>query len=77
MYLPYVMLRNLAPPEMTPAEQREADEQLGQTAAALARYGHRVAARVHAAAALAARDGHQRAAFRKTGPARRRAAYRA
>jgi hypothetical protein len=52
VYLPYQMQRNLAPREMTANQQREADEQLGQLAAAVTRWGHRVAARVHAAAAL-------------------------
>jgi hypothetical protein len=75
--LPYQMLRNLAPREMTADQQREADEQLGQIAAAVARSGRRVTAQVHAVSALAARDGHQRPAFRKSGPARRRAAHRA
>ena len=77
MFLPDQMLRNLTPREMTAHEQREADEQRGQVAAAVARCSHRVAARVHAATALAGRDGHQPAAFRKAGPARRRAAHRA
>jgi hypothetical protein len=45
VYQPYVMLRNLAPRDMTRGEQREADEQLGQLAAAVARWGDRVAAR--------------------------------
>jgi hypothetical protein len=65
VYTPYVMLRNLGPREMTAREQREADEQLGRNVAALAGWGHRVAARVHRVAALAARNGHRRAAFRK------------
>lgn len=77
MYVPYQMLRNLAPQETTPGQQREADEQLGQITAAVTRCGHRVAARVDALAARTARDGHQTAAFRKAGPARRRASYRA
>jgi hypothetical protein len=71
MYLPYEMLRNLSSREITADEQRKADEQQGQIAAAVARRGHRVAAKVHAVAVLAARDGHQRAAFRKVGSARR------
>jgi hypothetical protein len=52
MYLPYLMLRNLAPRGMTAGEQREADEQLGQITAAVARWGRRVAAQAHAVAAL-------------------------
>jgi hypothetical protein len=62
MYLPYQLLRNLVPYEMTASQQREADEQQGQIAAAVARRGHRVAAQVHA---LAARDRYQRVTFRK------------
>lgn len=77
MYLPYQMLSNLAPHGMAANQQREADEQLGRIAAGVARSGHRVAAQVHAAAALAARDGHQRPDFRKAGWARRRAPHRA
>jgi hypothetical protein len=50
VYLSYQMLSNLAPREMTADEQREIDEQLGQLAAAVARWGHRVAAQVHAVA---------------------------
>jgi hypothetical protein len=45
VYLPYVMLRNLAPGGMTAAEQRAADEQLGRIVAAVARRRRRVAAR--------------------------------
>ena len=37
MYVPYLMLRNLGPQAMTAGEQRRADDQLGQLAAALAR----------------------------------------
>jgi hypothetical protein len=62
MYLPYQLLRNLVPYEMTASQQREADEQQGQIAAAVARRGHRMAVQVHA---RAAGDRHQRAAFRK------------
>jgi hypothetical protein len=74
MYQPYEMLRNLAPREMTASQQREAEEQRGQTVAAVTRWGRRVGAQVHAVAALPVRRGHQPAAFRK---ARRRAPYRA
>lgn len=45
MYLPYVMLRNLAPGGMTADEQRAADEQLGRIVAAVARRRRRVTAR--------------------------------
>jgi hypothetical protein len=55
VYTPTVMLRNLAPQEMTPDLQRKADEQLGQAYAAMAGRGHRVAARARTVAALAAR----------------------
>ena len=77
MYLPYQMLRNLAPREVTAREQREGDEQRGQIAAAVARRSHRVAARVHAMSGLAGRDGHQPAPFRKAGSTRHRAVHRA
>jgi hypothetical protein len=77
MYVPDQMLRNLAPRELTAGQQREADEQLGQISASVTRYVHRVAARVHAVAAPTGRDGHPPSAFRKAGPARRRAPYRA
>jgi hypothetical protein len=77
MYLPDQMLRNLTPREMTVGEQREADEQRGQVAAAVARWFHRVAAQAHAVAARPARQGHQPEAFRKAGPAPCRAPYRA
>ena len=77
MYLPYQMLRNLAPREVTAREQREGDEQRGQIAAAVARRSHRVTARVHAMSGLAGRDGHQSTPFRKASSTRRRAAHRA
>lgn len=77
MFLPYQMLHNLVPQEMTAREQREADEQRGQIAAAVARRSHRVAVRVHAVSGLAGRDGHQPTAFRKAGSTRHRAAHRA
>jgi hypothetical protein len=83
MYLSHQMLSNLTPRQMTAGEQREADEQRGQIAAAAARWGRRVAARVHAAAARPdrpdrpARHPHPQAAFRKAGPAPHRSPYRA
>jgi hypothetical protein len=77
MFLPYQMLRNLAPREITAREQREGDEQRGQIAAAVARRSHHVTARVHAMSGLAGRDGPQPTAVRKAGSTRRRAAYRA
>lgn len=77
MYQPYVMLRPLAPGEMTVSQEREAADQRGQIVAAVTRWGHRVAAQVHAVAVLPPRHGHQPAASRKAGSARRRAPYRA
>jgi hypothetical protein len=77
VYFSYLMLRNLAPRGMTAGEQREADEQLGQIAAAAARWGHRLAAQVHAVAAQPPPDRHRPAARRRAGPARRRVPYRA
>ena len=55
MYLPDQMVLNLAPREMTADQQRQADEQLGQITAAVARWSYRVAAQLHAAAAPPAR----------------------
>jgi hypothetical protein len=77
MYLPYQILRNLAPREMTVREQRETDEQRGQIAAAVSRRSHHVADRVYAMSGLAGRDGHQPTPFRKAGSTRRRAMHRA
>jgi hypothetical protein len=74
MSMPYLMLRDLVPGQMTADERRQADEQLGRLAAAATRRGRRVAGQVHA---LAARARHQPAAFRKDGSPRRRAPYRA
>jgi hypothetical protein len=62
MYLSDQMLRNLAPREMAGSQQRAADEQLGRIAAAVARWSHRVAARVHSAPAVPVRHAHHRAA---------------
>lgn len=77
MYLSDQMLRNLAPRETTASQQRENDEYLGQIAAAMARWSHRVAARVQAVAALPSRHGYQPTAFRKADPTRHRAPHRA
>ena len=71
MYFSYLMLRNLTPGTATPAEQRVADAQLGQEAAALARAGHRIAERAHAMTALHARRGQPPEAFRNSGSGRR------
>ena len=62
MYLSDQMLRNLASREMAGSQQRAADEQLGQIAAAVARWSHRATAAVRAAAALPIRPAHQRMA---------------
>jgi len=59
MYQPYLMLRTLGSPDMTAAQQREADDQLGQTVAAMARRGRRLAARAHAVATMPVRAGRQ------------------
>ena len=65
MYLPYQMLRNLTPHSATPAEQREADEQLGRIAAAMALSGRRLAGRAHAVAAVRDLAGRRTRAFEK------------
>jgi len=76
MYPSYLMLRTLAPGEMTGSQQRQADEQLGQLAAALARHRRRVAARAHAIAAAPVRGKRPSAAFRNDRRSRRaRAAH--
>ena len=77
MYLSDQMLRNLTPQEITASQQRESDQQLGQATAALTRWGHRLAAQLHAAAVRPVRPGHQPTFFRKAGPARHRAPHRA
>jgi hypothetical protein len=41
MYVPYEILRNLAPAGMTGVQQREADDQLGRIAAGFMRGGRR------------------------------------
>jgi hypothetical protein len=48
MYFSYLMLRNLAPGATPAADQRAADDQLGQLAATLARARNRAAQRAHA-----------------------------
>jgi hypothetical protein len=50
-------LRALAPQDMTAAQRREADEQLGRVAAALARSKRRLAGRRYSVAAMP-RRGH-------------------
>lgn len=50
MYFSCLMLRNLVPQPMSAAEQRAADEQLGQIAAAVTRTTRCIAERAHAAA---------------------------
>jgi hypothetical protein len=70
VYLSYLMLRALASSDMTAAQQREADERLGQMAAAVARSRRHAVARVHSVVNVPIRGGHQTASFRKD-PARR------
>jgi hypothetical protein len=67
MYVSYQVLRSLAGDGMTAAEQREADEQLGRTVAALSRSRRRFAARTRALAGALAPAGHGAAGFRKVG----------
>jgi hypothetical protein len=71
MYVTLMMLRALAPEDMTAAQQREADEQLGKAAAALARSRHRLAGRMRAVATTRSRAGHQSAASAWLGGGRR------
>jgi hypothetical protein len=59
MYQPLLMLRTLGPQDMTAAQQREADEQLGQNVAAAARRGRRLAARAHAVTTKPVRAGRR------------------
>jgi hypothetical protein len=70
VYLSYLMLRALAPCELTAAQQREEDERLGRMAAAVARCRRHGIARVHAVAIMPFRGGRQPESFRN-GPARR------
>ncbi len=70
MYPSYLMLRSLAPLDITGPQQREADEQLGQIAAAVARRRRRVAARAHAIAARPGRGKRPSVTFRNDHPAR-------
>jgi len=55
MFQPSLMLRPLTPQNITAAEQREADEQLGEVVAAVARHAHQFAVRAHGVAALLTR----------------------
>jgi hypothetical protein len=71
MYMTLVMLRALAPDDMTAAQQREADEQLGKVAAALARSRHRLAGRVRTAATTRTPPGRLTAALAGVGGGRR------
>ncbi len=73
MYFSCMMLRNLAPQPMSAAEQRAADEQLGQLAAAVTRTTRCIAERAHAAAALPARSRHQARTLRNPGRSGRQA----
>jgi hypothetical protein len=64
MYFSWMMLRNLAAQPMSPAEQRAADEQLGQMAAAVTRTTRCIAERAHAVVAVPVRSRHQARTFR-------------
>jgi hypothetical protein len=55
MFQPSLMLRPLTPQNITAAQQREADEQVGEVVAAVARRTHQLAARAHAVAAMLTR----------------------
>jgi hypothetical protein len=77
MYFSDQMLRNLTHREMTAAGQREADEQLGQIVAAVARWGHRVATRGMPRVPCLPGTGTSRPPYRKAGLVRRHAPYRA
>jgi hypothetical protein len=55
MFQPCLMLRPLTPQNITAAQQREADEQLGEIVAAVVRGTHPIAARAHAVAAMLTR----------------------
>ncbi len=63
-YLPDQMLRNLAPRQMTNAQQREADEQLGTVVAAFSRGTGRIVRRAKARARLGG-AGTSSMSFRK------------
>jgi hypothetical protein len=64
-YLPDQMLRNLEPQRLTEAQQRQADEQLGATVAAITRRTGRVARCMQAWARQAAVLRRAAANFRK------------
>jgi hypothetical protein len=55
MFQPSLMLRPLTPQNITAAQQRETDEQLGEVVAAVARRTHQLATRAHAVAAMLTR----------------------
>jgi hypothetical protein len=61
----YLALSDRAPGDMSTAEQREADAQLGHFAAAVSQLANRIRAGVHGAADVLAMAGHQSAIFRK------------
>jgi hypothetical protein len=73
MYFSCLMLRNLAPQPLSPAEQRAADEQRGRMAAAVTRTTRCIAERAHAVAALPARSRHQARTLRNPGRSGRQA----
>jgi hypothetical protein len=67
MYVSHQALRILARDRMTATEQRQADDQLGQIVAALARSGRRFADQARALARPLAVAGQRSASFRKVG----------
>jgi hypothetical protein len=71
VYATHLMLRALAPQDMTAAQQREASEQLGKVAAALARSRRRLAGRAHAVATMLTSGDGQPIARTQLGASRR------
>jgi hypothetical protein len=66
-----LMLRALEAQDMTAAERRQADEQLGKIAASLARCRRRLAGRAHSAARMFTGSGGQPMALAWAGASRR------
>jgi hypothetical protein len=65
MYPSYLTLRDRAPGGMSTAEQREADAQLGQLAAAVSQLAGRIRAGAQGAADVLALAGYRSTIFRK------------
>ena len=65
MFPSHLALRDRAPGGMSTAEQREADAQLGQLAAAVSQLVSRIKAGAHGVADVLALAGYQSAIFRK------------